>query len=62
MMTETFSKLNVNYFSDFSQEITGNTYVPEYSGISLILSIERVTPVTFRTQTRERKAAITQTK
>ena len=30
--------------SDFSRKLQENSFVPEYSGISLILSIERVTP------------------
>ena len=32
------------YLKRFFQEITGNLYFPEYSGISLILSVERGPP------------------
>ena len=32
------------YLSNFPRKLQENSYIPEYSGISLILSIERVSP------------------
>ena len=44
MMTVNFPILMVDIFYDLFREITGKLVFPEYSGISLILSIERVPP------------------
>ena len=52
MMTDNFQILIVlfYFFSNCSGKLQENSYVPEYSGISLILSIERVTPVELPTE------------
>ena len=56
MMTVNFPIFNGCIFYDLFREITGKLVFSEYSGISLILSIERVSPGTFERNTPIRES------